>query len=133
MGKKNLLKKNIYCSVRIEKLHKMKLKFWFFDTWKKNLFNLNWNYHPKIFITDHFPVSTLVNSIFWTLNYILVKVNDLVCFCDQNSHYCNFIPRIMYRVCSECTMYQYRWKVSKTGGARNDFERTCFASMPGKI
>ena len=33
-AKKNSLKK--YCSVRTKKLHKMKLKKKFFDTWKKN-------------------------------------------------------------------------------------------------
>ena len=33
---KNLIVFKKHCSVRTKKLHKMKLKFFFFDTWKKN-------------------------------------------------------------------------------------------------
>ena len=70
LGVKNqftFLLKN-HCSIRTEKLNKMKLKFSYFLSSKSNFSILIWNYHHKIFITDHFPVCSLHKDWNWIIN-----------------------------------------------------------------
>ena len=60
--KKNLNFFKKYFSNRIERLHNnsfIKKKFLTTKSWKKLK---NWNCHHKIFVTDHFPVSSLATQ-----------------------------------------------------------------------